>query len=350
METKNSPKLAKTRQDFFCEKCNYTCSKQSDFTKHLTTRKHALSHVGNTWKQMETKKLATPEFRCACGKSYVTRTGLWKHQKLAKSRLHENPENYALCFSGFDNESETEIDNNLDAKTTPQISVPTHHNDQSYTHMPSPNTMNKDEIIMELLQQNKELQMRVLEISTTANVTTNSHNIQNSHNKTFNLQFFLNETCKDAMNITDFVNSLKLTLTDLEKVGELGYAEGISRMFMRGLSELDVTRRPIHCSDLKREVIHIKDHDKWERDTDNQDKLREAIKNLSSKNIMLLDDWQRQNPGCTNYDNNKNELYLKIQCESMGPGSNKEEKRDFSKIVRAVAKHTIIQKTLGCSD
>jgi len=154
----------------------------------------------------------------------------------------------------------------------------------------------------------------------------------------------LNETCKDAMNITDFVNSLKLNLQDLERMGELGYAEGISRMFVKGLSDLEVTKRPIHCSDLKREVIHIKDQDKWERDTTNQDRLKDAIRHLSNKNIMLLDDWQKQNPGCTEYNNNKNGLYLKIQAESMGPVNDKEERRDFSKIVRAVAKNTIIDR------
>lgn len=167
--------------------------------------------------------------------------------------------------------------------------------------------------------------------------------IQNN-NKTFNMNFFLNETCKDAMNITDFVNSLELTLADLEKVGELGYAEGISRAFVNGLKNLEVTKRPIHCSDAKREILHIKDQDKWERDTENQDKIKRAIRDLSTKNIMLLDNWRKENPGCDNYDHRKNDLYLRMMVESMGPTDESAEKRDFSKIVRAVARNTIVRK------
>ena len=142
--------------------------------------------------------------------------------------------------------------------------------------------LDKDKVIIDLLQQNNQLQKHVIELS--KNGGNNSHNTithTNSHNKTFNLQFFLNETCKDAMNIQDFIKSLQLNIQDLESVGELGYAEGISRMFVKGLNELEVTKRPIHCSDLKREVIHIKDKDVWEKDTSNQDKLKKAIKDLS---------------------------------------------------------------------
>ena len=134
------------------------------------------------------------------------------------------------------------------------------------------------------------------------NNTNHSHNTTNSHNKTFNLNFYLNETCKDAMNLQDFIKTLQLNLGDLERVGELGYTEGISRMFIKGLNDLDETRRPIHCSDLKREVIHIKDNDVWEQDNENRDKLRKAINDISNKNIMLLDDWRQENPGFDQYE------------------------------------------------
>lgn len=314
----------KVADEYFCEKCDYSTSRKSSFDKHLLSRKHKMVVNGSKNGSTEITS-STTNFECVCGSVYKYESGFYRHKKSCKK------------LQKVANELETE------SGLCP-------------TNLADANNMISElkSMVVTLVSQNKEMHSMIATqsntiVEMTKNTGINNNNV-NSNNKTFNLNFFLNDTCKDAMNITDFVNSLKLTLTDLEKVGELGYAEGISRMFMRGLSELDVTRRPIHCSDLKREVIHIKDHDKWERDTDNQDKLREAIKNLSSKNIMLLDDWKRQNPGCTNYDNNKNELYLKIQCESMGPGSNKEEKRDFSKIVRAVAKHTIIQKTLGCSD
>jgi hypothetical protein len=207
----------------------------------------------------------------------------------------------------------------------------------------------------QLLEQNKQLyethevnmdlQKQLLEVVKDGK-TINNNNTINSHsnNKTFNLQVFLNETCKDAMNIKDFIQSLELNLTDLEKVGELGYAEGISRLFIKGLNNLDITKRPIHCSDVKREIMHIKDNNKWEKDNAAQDKLKNIIKQLTHKNIMMLDDWKKANPGCTAYDSKKYDKYLKLTLESMGPTDDDAEKRDFNKIIRRVAENTSIDK------
>ena len=143
-------------------------------------------------------------------------------------------------------------------------------------------------LIIEQQKENQTLQKQLIDAVKDTNITNNNitNNTTHNNNQKFNLNFFLNTTCKDAMNITDFVNSLKLTLQDLEKVGELGYSEGISRMFVKGLSDLDVTKRPIHCSDSKREILHIKDQDKWEKD-DNKEILTKAIKDVSTKNLML---------------------------------------------------------------
>ena len=200
------------------------------------------------------------------------------------------------------------------------------------------------ELVTMLMKQLQDCHTHIVEISKNGG-TNHSHNTthNNSHNKTFNLQFFLNETCKDAMNITDFVNSLKITLNDLEKVGELGYSEGISRMFVKGLNDLDVTKRPIHCSDSKREILHIKDQDKWEKD-DNKEILTKAIKDVSTKNLMLMSNWQKENPGCTEYNHRKNDMYLKLMSNSVGPLDKQGEKKEFGKIMRTVAKNTIIDK------
>jgi hypothetical protein len=201
-------------------------------------------------------------------------------------------------------------------------------------------------IILELYEKHEEnmgLQKQLLDVVKDGK-TINNNTINNNNNKTFNLQVFLNETCKDAMNIKDFIQSLELTLTDLEKVGELGYAEGISRMFIKGLNSLDITKRPIHCSDVKREIMHIKHEDKWEKDNANQDKLKNIIKQLTHKNIMMLDDWKKANPGCTAYDSKKYDRYLKLTLESMGPTDEDAEKRDFNKIIRRVAENTTIDK------
>ena len=171
---------------------------------------------------------------------------------------------------------------------------------------------------------------------------TNNNN--NNNNKTFNLQFFLNETCKDAMNMKDFIQSLELSLPELEKMGEVGFAEGMSRVFVNRLNSLDVTKRPIHCSDLKREIIHIKDDNKWERDNANLDRLRKIIKQLTLKNILKVDDWKKANPGCTEYNSRKNDQYLRINLAAIGPVDDAEVKRDFGKIIRRVAENTAIDK------
>jgi hypothetical protein len=178
--------------------------------------------------------------------------------------------------------------------------------------------------------------------TTNNNTNTLSHN--NNNNKTFNLNFFLNETCKDAMNMKDFIKSLEMSLPELEKMGEIGFAEGMSRVFVDRLNKLDITKRPIHCSDVKREIIHIKDDNKWEKDNANLDRLRKIIKQLTIKNILKVDDWKKANQGCTEYSSRKNGQYLKINMEAIGPVDDTEVKRDFGKIIRRVAETTIIDK------
>jgi hypothetical protein len=213
-------------------------------------------------------------------------------------------------------------------------------------------------VILELVKQNQEFKQLLLEQNKTMmevaknsqgnNNTINTINNSNSNNKTFNLQFFLNETCKDAMNMKDFIQSLEMSFTELEKMGEIGFAEGISRVFVDRLNKLDITKRPIHCSDVKREIIHIKDDNKWERDNANLDRLRKIIKQLTHKNILRVDDWRQANKGCTEYNSRKNGQYLKIHLEAIGPVDDNEVKRDFGKIIRRVADATAIDKKYLC--
>jgi len=309
---------SKVAQDFSCKKCDYVTCKKSSYDKHLLSRKHRNANSMLTDANTHLLGSSNTYLCCNCNTMYSHASSLARHRKSCQKLLATH------C-----------LDNAADgSKTMAKDDTIREMKDMIFTLV----TQNKDMQGL-IFEQNKT----IVELSKNGN-TSNSHNHTNSHNKTFNLQFFLNETCKDAMNITDFVNSLKLTLQDLENVGELGYAEGISRMFVRGLNELDVTKRPIHCSDLKREIIHIKDRDRWEKDNASQDRLRRAIKDVSNKNIMLLDDWQKENPGCTEYDHRKNDIYLKITYESMGPTDETSARKDFGKIIRTIAKNTIINK------
>jgi hypothetical protein len=207
----------------------------------------------------------------------------------------------------------------------------------------------KDELINYLIKENQEFKNLILEIvkkDTITNNNNNNNNINtNSHNKTFNLNFFLNETCKDAMNIMDFVDSLKLQLSDLENLGKLGYVDGISKIIVQNLKSLDETKRPVHCTDSKREVMYVKDDNKWEKENENKQKMRKVIKHVTHKNSKLLKEFKTKYPGCEKSDSKYSDKYDKLIIEAMGgKGDNDLEKED--KIIRNIAKVVIIDKTL----
>jgi len=310
----DSPK--KSPKQFGCNNCNYYTCNSKDYNKHLSTAKHQISVNLNTLEQ----KIPKPDnvlFNCICGKTYAARNSLWYHKKKCTSITTE--------------------------PITEKV-MPLQHDDQTQTNL-----------ILELVKQNQEFKQLLMEQNKTMievaknnhvnnNTINNTISNSNSHNKTFNLQFFLNETCKDAMNMKDFIKSLELSLPELEKMGEIGFAEGMSRVFINRLNSLDITKRPIHCSDVKREIIHIKDDNKWEMDNANLDRLRKIIKQLTIKNILKVDDWKKANQGCTEYNSRKNAQYLRINMEAIGPVDEAEVKRDFGKIIRRVAETTAIDK------
>ena len=196
----------------------------------------------------------------------------------------------------------------------------------------------KDLIIM-LVKQNSEL----LEVIKNGTHNTNISYNNNSHNKTFNLNVFLNETCKDAMNIMDFVESIKLQLSDLESIGRLGFVEGISNIITTNLKALDVTKRPVHCADNKREVLYVKDENKWEKEDEQKNKIRKAIKRVATKNLCLIPKFKEAHPDCSRSSSRFSDQYNKIIIEACGgSGNNDIEKED--KIIRNIAKLVTIDK------
>jgi len=293
MEIVETEKRVKNLLRFSCKSCDFTCYMKCDWTRHILTAKHTKAANGNV---LETKKLKKTYF-CDCGKLFLSNSGLWKHKK------------------GCNNVED--IKKVCDEKKE----------DVSY----------KD-LIMMLVKQNTEL-LEVIKNGT--HNTTNSHN--NSNNKTFNLQFFLNETCKDAMNLMDFVDSIQLQLTDLEKVGKIGYVEGISNIITTNLKALDITQRPIHCTDNKREILYIKDEDKWEKEVEEKNKIRKAIKLVAHKNIKMIQKFKEVHPDCIHSNSNKSDQYNKIIIESMGGfGDNDNDKE--CKIIKNIAKGVVIEK------
>jgi hypothetical protein len=206
------------------------------------------------------------------------------------------------------------------------------------------NDKNHD-LIEYLMKENAEMKQLVIDvcqkIQPTTNVINNTNNTNN--NKTFNLNLFLNEECKDAMNIMDFVDSLKIQLSDLENVGKLGFVDGISNIIVKNLKALDVNKRPVHCSDKKREIMYIKDEDKWEKENEDKNKLRKAIKHIAHKNTKMLPQFKAKYPDCIRSESNKSDQYNKLIIESMGGyGDNDKEKEN--KIMKKIAKEVIIDK------
>jgi len=310
MDDKNSPK---TRQNIHCKTCDYVCSKQSDYKKHTMTLKHQNRVVEDKMDDKNSPKLAAPFF-CKCGKEYKHRQGLWKHQK--------------TCQINFEKNGTTNC--NTNGNTNSDIKMLT-------------------SMVMDVVKQNQELTNKIVDICKNNNSTTITNSNINSNNKTFNLNVFLNEHCKDAMNIMDFVDSLKLQLADLESVGKLGFVQGISNIIVKNLKALDVHKRPVHCSDSKREVMYIKDENKWEKENDEKNKLRKVIKKIANKNSRLLPKFKEKHPDCGKSDSLFSDQYNKLIIEAMGGlGDNDLEKED--KIIRKIAKEVTIDKTIEIID
>jgi hypothetical protein len=254
------------------------------------------------------------KYECLCGKIYVDNSGLWRHKK--KCIINKKDEMLHI----------------------PEIIVPKIEDKM-------PEIFDKEMLIIQLLKQNQELQQSLIELSKkTINITNNNHNTNNSHNKTFNLQFFLNEECKDALNISEFVSSIKVELEDLEATGRLGYVEGVSRIMNKNLKELDINKRPIHCSDLKREILYIKNDDQWIKEEETKPILKKAIKQVANENIKQINEWKKKYPDCTDSDSRKNDTYLKIVSNSMSGLTTEEQLKNYEKIISRVAKESVIDK------
>lgn len=287
--------------EFYCIFCDFKCSKTSDWNRHVETKKHRYRHNGNG---MEIKKNA--EYKCLCGKTYTTNSGLWKHRKLC---------NFTFCD---------------DTNSVTMEQLPT---DFKIT----------TEMFYDLLKQNNELQKSIIALAK-EKLPTISNNCNNTNTNTFNLQIFLNETCKDAINISDFVNQIQLTVSDLEETGKLGYAEGISRVFLKNLNGMDDTSRPIHCSDSKREILYIKDDNQWHKETTDKPILTNAIKQIANKNIKQITEWQKLHPDYNNPDSKVSDKYMKIVMNSMSGSTKEESQKNYDKIIKNVIKKTVIDK------
>ena len=296
--------VPKSSEKFSCLTCNYNTCRKSQYDRHLSTVKHSRQQMSTVINDLVPKSSKT--YTCKnCNKDYKDKSGLWRHNKTCSFKLDDN-------------------------KSTDKELI---------MMLIKENSQVKN---MMIEQQNMIMEQQNMIIKVIENGTHNTIN-NNSHNKTFNLQLFLNETCKDAMNITDFVDSIKLQLSDLENVGKLGYVEGISNIIVKNLNDLDVTERPIHCTDKKREVLYVKDDNKWEKEDEEKKKIRNVIKKVANKNIRMLQKFKEVHPDCGKSSSKFSDQYDKIIVESMGgSGDNDLEKEE--KIIQKISKNVTIDK------
>jgi hypothetical protein len=311
-------KSQKVAAKFYCKSCDYTTSRRSDISKHLETRKH-LSNVSAMVSNEKSQKVAKSrqelisteqeatgkkQYICdVCDKVYCDNSGLWRHKK--------------SCVG--------------ETKETPNHSIPT-------------------EMVIELIKQNKELQELLIQEMRKSNNNTNNNIMTNSHNnnKTFNINMFLNDRCKNAMNIMDFVNSLDVTTKDLERTGQVGFVNGITSIIMDGLRGLDMYTRPIHCTDLKRETVYVKDENIWKKDEDKDGEekpiFRMAVKRVASKNLRQLTQWKLENPECEDGMSKASDDFVTISQTALGGITKDDDEKYQNNIMRNVLKKVTIDK------
>ena len=301
--------IKKYNDSFYCLVCDYSTSYKCNYDKHIVTSKHTMATNGNKSQQKvsESISVSSNDIACSiCCKKYQNRSGLWRHKK--KCGIIQCKEDL----------------NDL-TKQQQLVDYPMKEN---------------SEFKQLMIEQNKQM----MELAKNAGHNNiNSHNTNNTSNN-FNLQFFLNETCKDAMNIMEFVDQLQVSVKDLEETGRLGYSEGISKIFINGLKQINISDRPIHCSDSKREIVYIKDKNQWNKEDGDKSLLTNAIKRVAHKNMKQIKEWTKVNPEYKDSSSKQNDRYLKIVSNSMNGLTEEEETKNYNKIIKNITKETVIEK------
>lgn len=315
--------MPKNAEKFYCEKCNFTCSKKSNYDQHLLTRKHKMEMDGNNWKS----KNAVCKI---CEKTFKTASGLWKHEQkcIPKQESIDVPsENMPIT-----------PDMNMFINLLKQ--------NQEFKEFMMEQSKQIQEMqvnMQETQQENQELQKQLIEAVKVGQHIENQTNI-NNNNQRFNLNFFLNEQCKDAINMSDFLENMELDLEDLTETGRLGYVGGISRILVNKLQELDVYKRPMHCTDMKRETLYIKENDEWEKQANSKEKMTKIINTVANKNCRNIQQWTDTHPGYEVFDSPENMDYIHLTQTVLG-GFGEDENRQYrDKIVRNVVKEILVNK------
>jgi hypothetical protein len=311
---------------FVCEKCDYKCSKKRDYERHVLTLKH--KNVDKMSKNVD--KVAHFFVQCMCGKNYKHRQSLSVHKK--KCNVYINLKNIIM-------EKEKEIE---------QLKVQMALDEQEQQLVVKKDEcLLSNEVVMELIKQNKELQQMLYDQNNKMfEIAKEGKYITNNTTNNFNLNVFLNDKCKDAMTLMDFVESLQVNVKHLEYTSQVGYVEGVSHIFIDGMKDVDVHYRPLHCSDFRREILYIKNVNGWEKEDENRSHITKAIKMINNKSLKQIIEWQKMYPDYNDPESKTNDRYMKMLCNVISGSTEEEQEANFNKVIRNVAKEVVINKKI----
>ena len=321
-------------QSYTCKGCNYNTVRKSQYERHLLTAKHKL--LTNTYEKVpkSSQKVLNKKhsFICNCGKEYFHRQSLYNHKRKCrylndcKNEIIEKPE-----------------DNN---KLEKQEEKPVIDSEPDYKNMfIELIKQNADfkSLIIEQQKENQTLQKQLIDVVKEGK-NINSNNTINNNQK-FNLNFFLNNTCKDAMNMSEFIENMDVNFKDIEYIGRNGYVNGMTNMILSRIKDLDVTKRPLHCTDLKRETMYIKDNDEWNKDTPDNTQLRNMVKIVAKHNQYQFPLWREKHPASDDMNSETFEFSLKMIQNILGDVGEEQIKLD-NKVMRNLSKHILVDKNI----
>jgi hypothetical protein len=297
---------------YMCGACDYSTNNKKDYIKHNSTRKHAALTNPNEFVPSP-EPIKSRKYSCKCGNTYKHMSSLCNHKKKCNGSMASQDDDLLGSILSENNKS-------LNAN-----------------------------LLLEIVKQTNEFKTLLIEqnnkINELASQNTMIQNNITTNNNSFNLNVFLNEKCKDALNLMDFVNSLQLQLRDFEETGRLGYVEGISKIIVNGLKQMDVHKRPIHCTDVKRETMYVKDQDVWEKENEDKSRLVKAVKIVADKNFQQMLEWQKEYPEYAVNNTQQNENFIKIMLAVLGGQTPEEDEKNKEKILRNIAKEVVIDKS-----
>ena len=324
----DNEKMPKNDKNYYCEKCHFTCYKKSNNVAHLSTAKHKIKEMDNE----KMPKNAAP-YMCSCGNEYKHASGLSKHKK--KCTYIQN---------SAKKETE-EFSEDIPKPTMEDYLKLMKQNTELHEVVKQSNEIIKQQsgLVQQQIENTAETTKQHTEIMKEA-IDTVKNAKGNTINNNININFFLNDTCKDAMNIADFIDTLKIGMGDLDNFGKGGFIEGVSNVIIKRLNELEVAERPIHCTDLKRKSLYLKDKDTWNKEEPGMNNMKKMIDSVRHKNMMKLPEWQEENPSSRVLSTSKHREYMTIANKVMGGGTDAEDEHNYKSIINKVSGATVLSK------